>query len=54
MIDPAGGPTTPDLMAEWIEFLLGPAAGFACGSIIYVDGGTDALLRSDDWPAGHE
>ena len=51
---PAGAPATPDLMAEWIEFLLGPAAGFACGSIIYVDGGTDALLGSDDWPAGHE
>ena len=39
-----------DDLAEWVEFLLSPAARFACGSVIYVDGGTDALIRSDDWP----
>ena len=39
-----------DALAEWVEFMLSPAARFACGSVIYVDGGTDALMRSDDWP----
>ena len=39
-----------DDLAAWVEFLLSPAARFACGSVIYVDGGTDALIRSDDWP----
>ena len=39
-----------DTLAEWVDFLLSPAARFACGSVIYVDGGTDALMRSDDWP----
>jgi len=47
---PAGRPAAADLIAQWIEFLLGPAAGFACGATIYVDGGTDALIRPDDWP----
>ena len=40
-----------DALAVWVEFLLSPVARFACGSVIYVDGGTDALMRSDDWPS---
>ena len=39
-----------DALAAWVEFLLSAPARFACGSVIYVDGGTDALMRSDDWP----
>ena len=39
-----------DALAAWVEFLLSPVARFACGSVIYVDGGTDALMRADDWP----
>lgn len=39
-----------DALAAWVEFLLSPEARFACGSVIYVDGGTDALMRADDWP----
>ena len=39
-----------DALAAWVEFLLSPVARFACGSVFYVDGGTDALIRSDDWP----
>ena len=47
---PTGDPATADLLADWIVFLLSPAARFACGSVIFVDGGTDALLRADAWP----
>lgn len=48
---PTGEPATPDLMAEWILFLLSPAARFACGSVVFVDGGADAAIRADAWPA---
>ncbi len=41
----------PEDLAALIEFLLGPHAGYLCGSVIVVDGGTEALLRPDDWPA---
>ena len=27
-----------------------PAARFACGSVVFVDGGSDAVIRTDDWP----
>jgi len=30
--------------------MLSPAARFACGSVIFVDGGADAMIRSDAWP----
>jgi NAD(P)-dependent dehydrogenase (short-subunit alcohol dehydrogenase family) len=38
-------------VAGLLAYLLGPEARFFCGSMIYMDGGTDATLRSDDWPA---
>ena len=44
----------PDDIASWITFMLSPAARFACGSVVFVDGGTDALLRTDDWPRSFE
>lgn len=47
---PIGGFGDPDAIASWITFMLSPAADFLCGSIIVVDGGTDALFRADDWP----
>lgn len=40
----------PEEIAAAITFLLGPDAAFFCGSVLFVDGGTDALLRPDDWP----
>ena len=47
---PIGARGEPDDIAVVVELLLSAAARFVCGSIWYVDGGTDALLRGDDWP----
>ena len=48
---PVGRVGRPDEIAAFIEFLLGPDARFFCGSVLFVDGGTDAQLRTDDFPA---
>ena len=48
---PVGRPGRAEEIAAFIAFLLGPDARFLCGSVVWVDGGTDALLRPDDWPA---
>jgi NAD(P)-dependent dehydrogenase (short-subunit alcohol dehydrogenase family) len=44
---PLGGFGDPARIAAAIAFLLGPDAGFCCGSVLFVDGGSDALLRPD-------
>ena len=41
----------PEEMAALIAFLLSADAGFFCGSVVFADGGTDAVLRPDAWPA---
>jgi NAD(P)-dependent dehydrogenase (short-subunit alcohol dehydrogenase family) len=48
---PTGGFGDPGLIADWAVFMLSPAADFLCGSVVYVDGGTDAWFRADAWPA---
>jgi len=48
---PLGRNGKPEEIASLLCFLLGPDARFFVGSLIYCDGGTDALLRPDDWPA---
>lgn len=47
---PIGRKGSADELAAFVQFLLGPDARFFCGSVLFVDGGTDALLRADDFP----
>jgi len=44
---PQGRTATPDEIAGVIDFLLSDAADYIQGSVLYVDGGTDAQLRPD-------
>jgi NAD(P)-dependent dehydrogenase (short-subunit alcohol dehydrogenase family) len=37
-------------VAALIDLLLGADGGFFCGSVVLMDGGTEAALRPDDWP----
>ncbi len=39
----------PEDMANAVNFLLSDAASFVCGSVIFVDGGHDAMLRPDQF-----
>jgi NAD(P)-dependent dehydrogenase (short-subunit alcohol dehydrogenase family) len=47
---PVGRKGTAAELADFVCFLLGPRARFCCGSVFFVDGGTDALLRPDSVP----
>ena len=51
---PRGRAGRPEEAAALIDFLLGPDSALLCGSVVYADGGTDALLRARDWPARWE
>ena len=48
---PLGRGGRPEEVAAFVAYLLGPDARFFCGSVLFVDGGTDALLRADSQPA---
>jgi NAD(P)-dependent dehydrogenase (short-subunit alcohol dehydrogenase family) len=51
---PTGGFGTPQQIAFWIDMMLtGEGAPFMCGSIVFVDGGTDAQVRPDAWPISY-
>ncbi|GGL35539.1 SDR family oxidoreductase [Nocardia jinanensis] len=47
---PTGGFGKPEHIADWVCMMLSPSAEFLCGSVLFVDGGTDAYFRPDDWP----
>jgi NAD(P)-dependent dehydrogenase (short-subunit alcohol dehydrogenase family) len=47
---PQGRPGQATEVAGLLAYLLSGDAAFFCGSVITMDGGTDAALRSDDWP----
>jgi NAD(P)-dependent dehydrogenase (short-subunit alcohol dehydrogenase family) len=47
---PVGRPGKPEELAEVVCFLLGPGSRFCCGSVIFCDGGTDALLHPEGAP----
>ncbi|NIB40897.1 SDR family oxidoreductase [Pseudomaricurvus alkylphenolicus] len=44
---PCGEIASPDMIADAILFLLSPASRYVCGSVLFVDGGQDALIRPD-------
>jgi len=46
---PWGGTAEPAQIASVMRFMLSPEANFVCGSVFFVDGGSDAMLRSDDF-----
>ena len=47
---PVGGFGDPGHLADWVVFMLSDAADFLCGSVVFVDGGSDAWFRATDWP----
>jgi NAD(P)-dependent dehydrogenase (short-subunit alcohol dehydrogenase family) len=47
---PTGGFGDPGHLADWALFMLSDAADFMCGSVVFVDGGSDAYFRPDGWP----
>jgi len=46
---PWGGTAQPAQIANVMRFMLSDEADFVCGSIFFVDGGSDAMLRTDDF-----
>jgi NAD(P)-dependent dehydrogenase (short-subunit alcohol dehydrogenase family) len=47
---PIARPGRPEEIASLLAYLLSPDAGFFCGSVVFADGGTDAVVRPDDYP----
>ena len=48
---PIKRPGRPEEIANTIAFLTSPDSSLFCGAVLFVDGGTDAAVRTDDWPA---
>lgn len=46
---PWGGTAQPAQIANVMRFLLSAESDFVCGSVIFIDGGSDAMLRPDDF-----
>jgi NAD(P)-dependent dehydrogenase (short-subunit alcohol dehydrogenase family) len=48
---PIARPGAAQEVAGLLAYLLSPDAGFFVGSVLFMDGGSDAATRADDWPA---
>ncbi|MFI7610988.1 SDR family oxidoreductase [Nonomuraea terrae] len=48
--NPIGGVGDPGHLADWVMMMLSPAAAFMSGSVVVVDGGTEAWFRAGEWP----
>ncbi len=46
---PVGGSAQPGQIANGMRFLLSAEASFICGAVLFVDGGTDALMRPKEF-----
>jgi len=46
---PSGREAAPAEIANGVVFLLSAQASFCYGSVFFVDGGSDAMLRPDDF-----
>lgn len=50
---PQRRPGRPAEVANLLAFLLSPDASFFCGSVVFMDGGSDAALNADTWPVSN-
>jgi NAD(P)-dependent dehydrogenase (short-subunit alcohol dehydrogenase family) len=48
---PIARPGRPEEVANALAFLLSPEASLFVGSVVFLDGGSDAAMRADDFPA---
>ena len=48
---PIGGFGEPGQLADWVVFMLSDSADFLCGSVLFVDGGSDAYFRPTTGPS---
>ncbi len=46
---PVGSTAQPSHIANVMRFMLSDEASYLCGSVFFVDGGSDAMLRPDDF-----
>ena len=46
---PLGRVASPEEIGAVIAFMLGEATAFMTGSVVWVDGGTDAAIRPDEF-----
>jgi NAD(P)-dependent dehydrogenase (short-subunit alcohol dehydrogenase family) len=46
---PIGRAGEPEEIAALVDFLVGGESEFICGSVIFIDGGHDAMLRADEF-----
>lgn len=48
---PRGSAGRAEEIAELVTFLIGPSSSLLYGAVVFADGGTDAMLHAEDFPA---